>query len=179
MEKLSALYASALFELAVQRGLTDEFLSQSVFIHDSLQDDECRQVLVHPHIPAQKKQELFSKVFGKYVNKDLLGFMNLVAEKNREEFLLPALTELIEMIERHKGKIKSTVYFASTISESQLAEMKTTLSKKLNKIIDISLKVDPSLIGGPYIFIDGYYIDWTVKTRLRDLIIHMKEGCGA
>ena len=179
MERLSALYASALYELAVQKDLTDEFLNQSVLIRDSLQDDECHRVLVHPHIPARKKQELFSEVFSKHINKDLLGFMYLVAEKNREAFLIPALTELIEMIGRHKGKIKSKVYFASAISEPQLAEMKKVLSQKLNKSVDISLKVDPSLIGGPYIFIDGYYIDWTVKTRLRDLIIHMKEGCGA
>jgi F0F1-type ATP synthase delta subunit len=57
--------------------------------------------------------------------------------------------------------------------------MKTVLSKKLNKDVDLSLKIDPTIIGGPYILVDGYYLDWTVKTRLRDLTVYMKEGCSA
>jgi F-type H+-transporting ATPase subunit delta len=179
MERLSILYASALFDLAIKKGLVDEFLDQASLIRGSLQDMECQRLLVHPHIPAAKKQEFFRKAFSGNVVKDLLGFLYLVTEKNREAYLLPALSALIGLIERYKGKVNSKVYFASAIDENQLKEMKGILSRKLNKSVDISLKVDPSVIGGPYIYVDGYYIDWTVKTRLRDLTVHMKEGCGA
>jgi F-type H+-transporting ATPase subunit delta len=179
MERLSVLYASALFDLAIQKNLVDKFLDQAVLIRESLQDTKCLRILVHPHIPTAKKQEFFRKAFEGYIAKDLLGFLYLVTEKNRETFLLPALSALIDLIERYKGKVKSTVYFASAIDEKQQKEMKSILSRKLNKNVDIALKVDPSIIGGPYIYVDGYYIDWTVKTRLRDLTVHMKEGCGA
>jgi F-type H+-transporting ATPase subunit delta len=179
MERLNVLYASALFDLAVQKGLADEFLNQATLIRDSLQDAECQRVLVHPHVPAAAKQEFFTKVFTGHINKDLFGFLFLVTEKNREAFLLPALSALIGLIERYKGKVESKVYFASAIGEAQLEKMKKVLSKRLNKSVDITLKVDPTVIGGPYIFVDGYYIDWTVKTRLRDLTAYMKEGCGA
>ena len=179
MERLSILYASALFDLAVEKGSADRVLTQATLIRDSLQEVDCQRILVHPHIPAAEKQKFFRKAFAGHIHDDLLGFLFLVTEKNRESYLLPALTELIDMIERYKGKIKANVYFASEVDKKQLAIMKKTLSKKLNKDVELILKIDPIIIGGPYILVDGYYLDWTVKKRLRDLTVYMKEGCSA
>ena len=179
MERLSILYASALFDLALEKGLADKFLDQAILIRDTLQDKQCQCMLVHPHIPATEKQKFFSKAFNGYVHDDLLSFLYLVTEKNRETFLLPALMALIDMIERYKGKTTAKVYFASALTKEQLTVMKKKLSGKLKKDVEISLKIDPTIIGGPYILVDGYYLDWTVKKRLRDLTVHMKEGCSA
>ena len=178
MERLSSLYASALFDLAVEKNATDEFLSQAVMIRDSMQDPECWRILIHPHISPAEKREFFNKAFSGQIHEDLLGFFMLVTEKNREAFLLTALTALIGMIERYQNKTTATVMFASKLDGRQITAMKEMLSGKLNKNVELSLKVDPSVIGGPHIYVDGYYIDWTVKKRLRDLTVHMKEGCG-
>jgi len=179
MERLSLLYASALFDLALESDSVDEFLSQSALIRDTLQDSQCQRILVHPHISAAEKQEFFRKAFAAHIHADLLGFLFLVTEKNREAFMLSALTALIDMINSYKGKVTANVYFASALNGKQIAEIKKTLSKKLNKNVEIKLTIDTTVIGGPYIFADGYYLDWTVKKRLRDLMVHMKEGCSA
>jgi F-type H+-transporting ATPase subunit delta len=179
MERLSVLYASALFDLAMQANVIDDFLDQAELLRDALKDEECVRVLVHPHISAAQKRDFFIKSFGKHIHEDLLGFLFLVADKNREAFLIPALTSLIEMIERYKGKVTAEVISAADFDEKQTTAMKGLLSKKLGKNVEIALKVDPSVIGGPYIYVDGYYIDWTVKKRLSDLTVHMKEGCSA
>ena len=109
MERLSLLYASALFELALESGSTDGFLNQAALIRDTLEDTECQQILCHPHISAAEKHAFFSKAFAGHVHADLLGFLFLVAEKNREKYLLPALTLLIDMIDKHNGKVKAKV----------------------------------------------------------------------
>jgi len=179
MERLSILYASALFDLALEKDLIDDLLDQATVVRDTLQGEECQRILVHPHIPASQKHIFFKKAFAGHIHADLLGFLFLVVDKNREAYLVPALSELIEMIEHYKGKVTALVSFASALDEGQIMAMKGMLSQKLNKDVKVSLKVDPSVIGGPYIFVDGYYIDWTVRTRLRDLTVHMKEGCSA
>jgi len=179
MERLSSLYASALFDLALEHDDVEGFLEQTVFIKDTLTDTTFKRVLVHPHITAPEKQELFRNVFAGSVNADLLGFLFLVTDKNREIFLIPALTALIELIERHLKRATAKVSFATELDEKQIVEIKRILSDKLGKTVELKLKVDPSIIGGPYIYVDGYYIDWTVKARLRHLTVHMKEGWGA
>ena len=179
MERLNILYATALFNLALEGGVVDEFLDQALLLRESLQDADCQRMLVHPHISSAEKRELFVKAFSGHIHDDLLGFLFLVTDKNREAFLLPALTALIERIKKHKNIVTANVLLASEYDEKQAAAMKDMLSEKLGKTIELSMKVDPSLIGGPYIYVDGYYLDWTVKKRLRDLTVHMKEGCSA
>ncbi|MCL2391420.1 MAG: ATP synthase F1 subunit delta [Oscillospiraceae bacterium] len=179
MERLSVLYASALFDLAKGHNKLDEFFEQAVYLRNALQDEQCQRILVHPHITAAQKHELFKKAFSGHVHEDLLGLMFLTADKNREAFLLPALDCLIELIRRHKGIITAEVSSAVAFDEQQAETLKRVLSEQLHKSVELELKVDSSLIGGPYIFVDGYYIDWTIKKKLRDLTVYMKEGCSA
>jgi len=179
MERLSSLYACALFELALERGSVDVFLDQAAMLRDTLQDEQCLRVLVHPHISAAEKHEVFSNAFAGHLHDDLLGFLFLVTDKNRENFLLPALSELIRLIERHQNKVTAQVLSATAYDGKQIDALREALSDKLRKSVEISLKVDPTVIGGPHIFVDGYYIDWTIKERLRDLTVHMKVGCSA
>jgi len=175
MERLSVIYATALFDLALQQDAVDVFLDQAIFLCDSLSDADCQRMLDHPQITAAEKHEFFRTAFEGKLHEDLLGLLYLVADKNREAYLLPALTELISMIQRYKGKVTAKVLSASPYDEKQSDSLREILSTKLNKQVELDLKVDPSVIGGPYIFVDGYYIDWTVKKRLRDLTSSMKE----
>jgi len=179
MERLSYLYASALFDLALESGDVGVFLEQTILVRDTLMETTNRRVLVHPHISAAEKQALFCGALNGLIDPNLLGLLFLVTDKNREVFLIPALTALIDLIESYMKKATAKVSFATALDENQIAEMQEILSGKLGKTVEIALKVDPSIIGGPYIYVDGYYIDWTVKARLRDLTVHMKEGWGA
>ena len=175
MERLSVIYASALFDLALQQDSIDDFLKEAVFLRDSLSDEVCQSVLVHPQIPASEKHEFFRKAFEGKIHDDLLGFLYLVADKNRETLLVSALDALISTIERHNKIVTASVLSAAPYEEKQAEELREMLSHKLNKHVKLQLKVDPSVIGGPYIFVDGYYIDWTVKKRMQDLSISLKE----
>jgi len=179
MERLSAIYASALFDMALQHDAVDDFLAQAVLLRDSLSDEDCQRVLLHPQISASQKHEFFRNAFAGTIHDDLLGFLFLVADKNRETYLISALNALISLIERHKKMVTAKVLSAAPYDEEQAESLRVMLSEKLDKQVKLELKVDPSVIGGPYIYVDGYYIDWTVKKRLRDLTIHMKEGCSA
>ncbi|MCL2162991.1 MAG: ATP synthase F1 subunit delta [Oscillospiraceae bacterium] len=176
MAKLDALYANALFELAVERGAIDEFLTQAILLRDSLQDADCRRVLVHPHISAAKKRELFGGVFAGNIRKEILGLLYLVIDKNREAYFIPALKTLISMIERHQRRVTAKVLSASALDKAQAEALTKLLSEKLNKKVQLSFKIDPSVIGGPYIMVDGYYIDLTLKGRLLEIAKYIREN---
>lgn len=179
MERLSVLYATALYDLSIEKDVIDSFLEQASIIYDSLLDKDCQLILNHPQISASEKHKFFKDAFYGKIHEDLLGFLYLTADKNRESHVLPALKKLISMIEHYKGKVTAKVMSAAPYSEIQAQSLKAMLSRRLGKNVELDMNVDKSVIGGPYIFVDGYYIDWTVKKRLRDLTIHMKEGCSA
>ena len=178
MAELNVLYASALFKLAVEGGVVDDIYQQSVFIRDVMSDAEIRKILTHPHISNAEKREFFGNAFERRIHADLFALLLLVIDKNREAFFLPAIKALINMIERYQKKAAASVLSASELSARQVAALKEVLTKKLEKHVDVNVKVDPSLIGGPYINVDGYFIDRTIKKKLHDMAADMKVGCG-
>ena len=179
MERLSTVYASALFDLAIEHNAIDEFLSQAKFLCETFSSLDVVRTLSHPQITAHQRREFFRNAFQDKIHVDFLGFLCLVAEKNRQKYLQSALSKLISNIEHHKNLVKAKVLSATPYDESQSESLRLMLSRKLGKTVELEINVDPELISGPYIFADGYYIDLTVKKRLHDLTVTLKEGCSA
>ena len=176
MERLNALYASALFELAIERGNVDDSLKEAVLLKDVLQETNIIRILLNPQIQRNEKQKLLTDTFNGKIQDDLLGFLSLVIEKNRQAFIISILDSYIALIEKHKNIVTAKVISATEIDNNQATELQDILSTKLKKQIRLSVNVDPSVVAGPYIYVDGYYLDWTFKTRLRELTARMKEG---
>jgi len=179
MAELSALYADALFRLAVEDGTVDEVYEQAAYIRDLLKDADCRRIFVHPHISDADKRAFFEKVVDGGMNKDLFALLLLSVAKNRETHFIAAMKALITLIDRYKKKAVANVVTAVELKGGQLTALKKMLSDKLDKDIDIIVRVDASVIGGPFINVDGYYVDLTIKRKLHDLAADMKVGCGA
>ena len=186
MERLSAVYASALFDLFLENAgaeearadYADTFLEHTVFLRDLLKEGECYKILVHPHISSAEKRTFFETALKDQVNQNLTGLLYLAISKNRETFLVPAYTQLISHIERYQKKAKARVISAKALSESQLTGLSEMLSRKLDKNVVIETVIDPTVIGGIYIYIDGYFIDKTIKTQLRNMKSSIIEGGG-
>jgi F-type H+-transporting ATPase subunit delta len=98
-----------------------------------------------------------------------MGFLHLAVSKNREKIIIPVLNDFIDMANNHIRKTTATVVSAVPLREEQVSALANLLSRKLNKQVDIVQRIDPSVIGGIYINVDGYYIDKTIKSRLRGI----------
>jgi len=166
---LGIRYATALFEISQSGGMLKEYLEQAQLIYNQFQEEDALLVLTHPRISADEKFDFFKKIFGDSIDQDLLGFAHLVIYKNREAYLLPALAKLIEMIKYHQNQTTARVVSPVPLDSAQVSKLAAVLSKKLNKEVDVAVVVDPSQIAGLSIYADGYLIDRTVKTMLRDM----------
>ena len=170
MADLGVRYATALFQLARESGQLNMFMEQSRFLCGTFEgEDGALRILTHPLITAEEKNTFVDKVYGTVIHSDLLGFMKLAIAKNREAFLLSALTQLAEMIKRHQNYTSARVVSAVPLSDRQKAQISSTLSTKLGKTVDLTLIVDPMQIGGISIHVDGYFLDRTVKTMLKNM----------
>ena len=169
MADLGIRYANALFDISNESGLLDDYLEQAQLVRDNIADADAQHVLTHPRISSDEKFAFLQKAFGENIHQDLLGFMRLVVSKNREAFLLPALEKLIEMIKARKMQTTARVVSAVPLTDEQAAQLTTMLEKKVGKKVDVTVLVDSSVIAGLSIHIDGYYLDRTVRTMLKDM----------
>ena len=167
MANLGRRYATALFALSAEQQLLDVYLQQATLLRDALLEDECKSFITHPRITGAEKKAFFDKVFKEQIHQDLMGFLHLAVDKNRTDFILPALDMLVEMIRTHHNQTTARVVSAVPFDEAQLATMAALLTRKLGKKVDIHVVVDPDVIGGMSIQVDGLFIDRTMRYQLR------------
>lgn len=176
MAKLKDRYANALLELSEEKGTLKTDLEQAVLIRDILDDKETQAFLIHPDIPDTKKLELFDQAFLEEVSKHLMGFLYLSVRKNRESLIVPVLTEYIDRINKRLGRIEGKVVSAKELNETQIESIRTILSKQLNMQVQLKVSVDPDVIGGFYILVDGHIFDGTVRSKLNNMRESLKRG---
>ena len=181
MAELNARYATALFELSLENNSLDECFEQALVVRDILKTEDCRRVMEHPHISGDEKRAFLHEAFSGGLNRHLNGFLHLLIAKNRENIMSSSLSAFIEMTDSFKGRTKASVISAVELDDSQVTALQGVLSRKMGKQVEMSLKVDPSLIGGLCIYADGCYINRTIKEKLSEMtksIIRIKNRGG-
>jgi F-type H+-transporting ATPase subunit delta len=74
------------------------------------------------------------------------------------------------------GKIEAKVVSAKALTEKQVEFIRTLLSQKLHMQVEVKAAVDPNVIGGFYVLVNGYIFDRTVRTDLNDMKERLKRG---
>jgi len=166
--ELSERYASALFEVAREDGTLDECQGQAQICLLMLQTEECRALVSHPHIPNAQKRTFFNKSAGS-LNERLEATLHLMIAKKREMYMASAMRSFIKMVDAENGRTEAFVISASALDARQIEKIGETLSKKLCKNVRVTHRVDPALLGGMQIQVDGYLIDYTVRKRLGEM----------
>lgn len=177
MANLTERYANALLELSEESGSLEKDLEQVIFVRDTIEDSEIQKFLLHPHISDSDKHKVFKTIFSdKIVNENLMGFLYLMVQKSRESLIVPALTEYIKHTNKRLGRIEARVVSAKVLREDQIESIRKVLSEKTSMQIDIKASVDPDVIAGFYILIDGHIFDGTVRSKINSMKERLKRA---
>lgn len=176
MAKLKDRYANALLELSEEKGTLENDLEQAVFVRDALEESSVQSFLLYPHVPDTAKHQLFQNAFSDRLAKHLMGFLYLMVRKNREFLIVSSLNEFIYRANKRLGKVEAKVVSAKALTEKQIKTIQTLLSKKNNMQVEVKATVDPDVIGGFYVLVNGYVFDRTVRTDLNNMKERLKRG---
>jgi len=170
MANLSDRYAYALFRLALESGKMQEWHDQvGPFALRYLKQEGGLKILTHPLISSAEKNAFVDKVFTGHVNEHIIGFLKLAIAKNREAFIYRTLTKLFNRIKLELGIIRAKVISAVKLTPEQEDILTKKLSQRFGKQVLLYVVVDPARIAGMSIQVDGYYLDRTAKTLLRNM----------
>lgn len=170
-KQVKAVYGDALFELAVEENKTDVLYDEAQAVLVSFKENkELIKFLNHPKIETVKKQEVMEEIFGKFVSKDMTGFLTLIVNKGRHNDIPAILSYFIDKVKEYRHIGVAFVTSARELSGQQ----KAAIEKKLLETTDyqsfeMNYKVDESLIGGLIIRIGDRVIDSSIKTKLSEL----------
>ena len=172
MAKLVAgTYGEALYELAVEEKKEQAFLEEVNALVRILKDNpEFSEMMNHPKILKEEKQEALKNVFEGKLSQELTGFLVLILQKERYSEIDGILKYFIDRMKEHLKIGTAYVTTAITLKDSQKKQIEQKLLETTQyKSMEIFYNEDESLIGGMIIRIGDRVVDSSVKSKLERL----------
>jgi F-type H+-transporting ATPase subunit delta len=169
-------YASALFELAGDQGYRPE-VEQNLLIFQQLLDEseDLRRLVRSPVFSAEEQGRALAAILNRAgIDGLAANFLKLVA-KNRRLFAVADMIKAYRTLAaRARGEVQAEVVSAMPLNEAQVTALRETLKASERKNVQISARVDPSLLGGLIVKIGSRMFDSSLRTKLDSLKIAMK-----
>lgn len=166
-ELIKRRYAKSLFDLAVERGDIDGFDHDAEVILDLFgRIDDFVLLITNPIIPSIEKCALVEKVFKGEIKDDFIAFFDLTFRKGRSSEICGILEEFRSMVREFRRITRAEIIAAVEMTQTQVDGIKSKLSAKLGKTVEADVTVDPSVIGGVRIMVDGVVIDGTIRRQI-------------
>ncbi|TWH64271.1 F-type H+-transporting ATPase subunit delta [Azomonas agilis] len=173
-QPLARPYAKAAFELATQTGQIDVWfalLSQAASI---VKNPEMAELIGNPKLTQATKVEALISLLGD-TDKAFCNFVATLGENDRLE-VIPTIFETFEALKLEAEKsITVEVETAYELSEEQLQTLAASLSKRLDRTVNLQQEVNPALIGGLVIRAGDVVIDGSVRGKLSQLAEALKS----
>jgi F-type H+-transporting ATPase subunit delta len=171
-------YASALYALASEQRQTGEIASALKIVSDMIAESaDLRRLLRSPVFSVEEQTKAFDAILEKAgVSGIAANFVRLVASKRR----LFALTDMIkgynQLYDAARGLTRAEVTSAAPLTDEQVAALKEQLrGKAAGQDVEVSVKVDPALIGGLVVKLGSRMVDGSLRTKLNAIRTAMKE----
>lgn len=164
--KIPVRYAKALFDMAHEKDVIDRVYEDMRMVQSICSLKEVKQVLDNPVILPSKRKEILVALFPRKLEPLSMKFIDLVFDQGRENYMLAAARDYIDLTRRHRGITEVTLTTAGPVNDKVRDEIAGMIKKEKNQKIEFIEKVDSSIIGGFILRIDDSYIDASVKNRL-------------
>ena len=94
------------------------------------------------------------------------NFLTLAIDLDKFKSLINNEEQVISKLKHASGVIKAEITAATNISDLDLQRVKDVLGKATGKQVEISVNIDPSVIGGIITRVEDKVFDNSVKTQL-------------
>lgn len=169
-------YASALFDLASDEKSVDKVATQLAAFQAALEaSDDLKSLVRSPVVKAEDQAAAVTAVAAKVgLDGTALNFLKLVAKNRR----LAAVGDMVKayqaLVAVAKGETSAEVTSAEKLSDKHIKDLKAALKSSLGRDVQLSTRVDSSILGGLIVKVGSRMVDNSLKTKLDNLKIAMK-----
>ena len=175
---MAGRYAQALFELAKESKTTDQVAADLASFRQLVaESDDFRRFVKSPVFTADEQVRSLGAILTKAgIAGQAAKFLKLVATKRR----LFAVDDMIagygRLYDASRGVTRAEVTVAEPLKDAHVAALKEALARVAgSSSVEVSVVVDPSIIGGMIVKLGSRMVDSSLKTKLALIRTRMKE----
>jgi F-type H+-transporting ATPase subunit delta len=162
-------YAQAAFQFASKHQVLKGWSDMLSLLAAIVRDDGMHGLINSPRVTESQLADLVIQVAGNLIDEKCANFVRVLVD-NRRLSLLPEIAALFEIQRRDaEGRVQAELISAFPASDAQQAQVVESLRKRLGRDIELTCKVDTSLLGGAIIRAGDLVIDGSVRGKLQRL----------
>jgi F-type H+-transporting ATPase subunit delta len=165
-------YAKALFDVALAENTELAKVGRDLADVTALvtENPELNEAAQRPGVPDQARIALMEQLADRLgVTTQVKKLVVVLTRGRKLELLTDLAAAYNERLLAHQNIVRAEVRSAAPLSAEKTKALENSLSKVTGKTVELSVEVDPSLLGGVVAKIGSTVYDGSVKTQLERL----------
>jgi F-type H+-transporting ATPase subunit delta len=163
-------YAKALLGLAKEQGAEETIGTELSQVVSILSDPMLAKTLALPTLSLRTRRAIVDPLVNTLSPQPLLGnFLRVLAENDRLKDLPDIERSYQRLVEQMLGRVRAKIRSAAPLSDEELQKLVEAFSRLTQKTVIPSVEVDPELLGGVVVEIEGQVYDASLRTQLRKM----------
>lgn len=168
--KISIRYAKALLSSAKEAKVEEQVYSEMTTLDSAFaQIQLLKQAMTNPTLTKEDKIKLLNSVFNNKASKLTQGFINLVVENGREDYFHRIALSFQELYRKEKNIVVTHLTTAIELDEPLKKKIIQSVEEQENSKVELRTEINPDIIGGYILDIDGKRLDASIIRQLSKL----------
>lgn len=170
MKEISKEYAAALFELGCESGEEQALMEALENIKALFEQTPDYMALVSsPAVPLNERLAALGECLEGRFAEHAVSFVLLLCEKGRMRSFFECVEEYRRLLDAKNARTVAHVTSAAELTEAQKRSLVERLERTSGAKVTLECEIDPSLIGGAIVKMDGRIMDGSVRRRLLEI----------
>lgn len=175
---ISKRYAKALVGIGAEQQQVELYGEELGKIKAAFSAEEyLRLLLESPTFPLEKKSAILDDLIGYLKLSDgMKNFLGLLLEKDRLQYLNQIDADFRKLADEMSGVLRAKIHSAADLAKEQLDAIRSGMETQTGKKVELTVELNPELIGGIQVEIGGKLFDGSLTTQLKRIEDTLKKG---
>lgn len=170
MTEMDKAYAAALFALAQESHSEEQTLEALNTVAKQFEENpEYVDFLASPGIPKAERAQAIEAAFSEALPQDVLSFVVILCQRGHIRLFADCVKDFEWFYETSQKISSATVTSVIPLSDDQQAKLRKKLEAISGHQVRLQYQIDPSLMGGVRVELDGSILDGSLKHRLHEV----------
>lgn len=176
MNEVASRYASALVSIAKEENKLEEYKLAILSVKNYLDaNPELFKFLKSYFVKDEQKVLVIEDLTKSFGLKNLANFLNVLATKHKFFIFKDIVKEITKGINTELDIDEGFVYSIEPLENSKIVEISRVISQKLKRKVELTNKIDKTLIGGIKVVVHDNVFDGSIKYKLETMKEELKE----